>query len=116
MLIDQLFDALLSFNHKGVLQILLVVAVSLSLGFLAYFLLLKVLRRWTAGTSPDLEKAVNRYCRLPLLSLLPIVALTFSSSFVSLSPDLAVSVKRTHSLLLIAVVTWLFISSIRVVE
>jgi small-conductance mechanosensitive channel len=103
-------------HAEGVLQVVLVVAGSMSLGFLAYFLLLKVLGRWAAGTSPDFEKAVNRYFRLPLLALLPLVALTFSSFFVSLPPDFAVPVKRTHSLLLIAVVTWLFISSIRVIE
>ena len=103
-------------HAEGILQVVLVVAGSLSLGFLTYFLLLKALGRWAARTSPDLEKAVNRYFRLPLLALLPLVALTFSSSFVSLSLDFAVAMKRTLSLLLIAVVTWLFISSIRVIE
>jgi small-conductance mechanosensitive channel len=100
----------------AVLRAGFVVVGALSVGFFAHLILLKVLRRWAARTSADLEKAVQRYSRRPLFVLMPLVAVAFSFSFIPLSPELAVSVKRIHSLLLIATVAWVVTSAIRVAE
>jgi small-conductance mechanosensitive channel len=93
-----------------------VVVGALAVGLFVYLILLKALRRWAARTSADLEKAVQRYSRWPLLILMPLVAVAFSFSFIPFSPELALSVKRIHSILLIATVAWVVTSAIRVAE